>query len=187
MNKLVEQWLAEHGDVLWRFARARTRSRDAAEDVVQETILAAMRAHHTFSGASCERTWLLGIAAHKAADHFRAVRRRAGRSADAGEVAEPVFSEQGLWARPPAAWGIGPGDGAEHAEALAALRRCIDQLPPSQSEAVWMRDLLGIPAAEVCKSLGLTPTNLWTRLHRARAALRQCVERSVRGTKGGTG
>jgi RNA polymerase sigma-70 factor, ECF subfamily len=183
----VERWLAEHGDVLWRFVLGRMHSRDVAEEVVQETVLAAMQAHGSFAGGSSERTWLLGIAAHKIADHFRAARRRA-RATDAHSVPEvhddkadfhAMFTAKGMWARPPGAWGVDASSTTENAEMLTALRRCIEALPPSQAEAVWLRDLLSIPGAEVCKAMGISPTNLWSRMHRARAALRACVEKSI--------
>jgi RNA polymerase sigma-70 factor (ECF subfamily) len=192
----AQRWVAEHGDVLWRFALGRTRSRDAAEEVVQETIVAAMQAsagERGFAGASSERTWLLGIAAHKIADHYRQARRRAGRvdaesecaPGGAGKGIEALFTDKGLWARTPETWGIGPGTTAENSEILVALRACIDALPPGLGEAVWLRDLLGMPTEEVCKAMGVTPTNLWTRMHRARAALRACVEKSMGKEKGG--
>lgn len=183
----VERWLAEHGDVLWRFALGRTRSREAAEEVVQETVLAAMQAHGTFAGGSSERTWLLGIAAHKIADHFRAVRRRAmesdpgstqPRHDDKAEFHE-MFTAKGMWAKQPGAWGLDAGSTTENSEMLAGLRRCIEALPPSQAEAVILRDLLDVPGGEVCKVMGISPTNLWSRMHRARAALRICVEKAM--------
>ncbi len=183
----VERWLAEHGDILWRFVLGRIRSREVAEEIVQETILAAMQGYANFMGGSSERTWLLGIAAHKTADHFRAARRRAegsgpgnaqARDADKTEF-QAMFTAKGMWARPPREWGLDAGSTTENAEMLAALRRCIEVLPPSQAEAVWLRDLLNIPAGEVCKAMDISPTNLWSRMHRARAALRACVEKSM--------
>ncbi|MFN8816847.1 MAG: RhuM family protein [bacterium] len=183
----AERWLSEHGDILWRFALGRTGSREAAEEVVQETLLAAMRSHATYAGASTERTWLLGIAAHKIADHFRGLRRQLGRDGGATtegpakdrHSAERMFSSRGMWARKPGDWGRSISAAGERDEALAALRRCLDRLPPSQAEAVWLRDLLCIPGDEVCKLMAISPTNLWSRMHRARAALRACVELSM--------
>jgi RNA polymerase sigma-70 factor, ECF subfamily len=183
----AERWLAEHGDVLWRFALGRARSREVAEEIVQETILAAIQGYASFAGGSSERTWLLGIAAHKIADHFRAVRRREEASGLAGTQARDddkgefhaMFTAKGLWARPPAKWGLDAKSTTENAETLAALRRCIETLPPSQAQAVWLRDMMNIPAGEVCKAMGISPTNLWSRMHRARAALRACVEKSM--------
>lgn len=186
---VIERLFEEHGDVLWRFAMARTRSREVAEEVVQETLVAAIRAHGQFSGLSSARTWLLGIAAHKISDHFRATRREARFSgapqADGEEsgVERGMFDEAGMWARIPGDWGLGGEESAERAEVLGALRACIEELPPSMSEVIWLRELQGMPAEEVCKALGLTATNLWTRMHRARNALRACVEKSLRGGK----
>jgi RNA polymerase sigma-70 factor (ECF subfamily) len=186
-SEAVERWLREHGDMLWRFVLGRVRSRAVAEDVVQETLLAALQGHASFAGESSERTWLLGIAAHKVSDHFRAARRR-GEGSDAATAAargddfaafHAMFTAKGMWAKPPSAWGLDGGSATENTELLAALRRCIDALPPAQAEAVWLRDLLDIPASEVCKAMGISPTNLWSRMHRARAALRLCVERSM--------
>jgi RNA polymerase sigma-70 factor (ECF subfamily) len=181
----AERWLAEHGDILWRFILARTRSPDIAEEIVQETLLAAIQAHATFQGTSSERTWLLGIAAHKVADHFRALRRRAERAPEppAADASPGAFTIDGMWAKPPKP--IESSTAPENAELLAALRHCLNTLPPSQAEAIWLRDLLNIPAAEVCKAMGVTPTNLWSRIHRARAALRLCVEKSVGTSKDG--
>lgn len=185
---LATRWLAEHGDVLWRFVRGRVGSNEVAEEIVQETMLAAMQGYAKFAGGSSERTWLLGISAHKIADHFRTDRRRRGAGAPLGE-AEPgdadhvafhaMFTADGFWTKQPREWGRDAGSRAENDEILAALRGCIGNLPPSQAEVILLRDLLSIPAVEVCKALDISPTNLWSRIHRARAALRGCVEKSM--------
>ena len=87
-----------------------------------------------------------------------------------------MFTEKGMWACIASKWpDISPSE-SEKREQAEALRACIDALPPGQSEAVWLRDILGIPAGEVCKAMGLTDTNLWSRMHRARVALRSCLE-----------
>lgn len=180
----ARRWIAEHGDVLWKFALARTRSRDIAEDIVQETVLAAMQGFGSFKGGSSERTWLLGIAAHKISDHFRRLRRV---QAPAGGDTSPeaacqcatcrgMFSEKGTWACIAGKWPEMNLSEAERQEQAQILRACIDALPPGQGEAVWLRDILRIPAGEVCKAMGLTDTNLWSRMHRARVALRSCLE-----------
>lgn len=190
----VERWLRDHGDVLWRFVVGRVPSREIAEDIVQETFLAAIQARAAFAGSSSERTWLIGIASHKIADHFRAQRRRTG-DADAAltdnsgpETADMagMYTAKGKWAKQPGAWGLDAGNTPENAEILAALHRCIQALPPSQAQAVWLRDLLDIPGLQVCKAMDISPTNLWSRMHRARAALRQCVENSMGINKEGS-
>ncbi len=180
----ARRWVTEHGDILWKFAMARTRSRDAAEVIVQETVLAAMQGFESFAGGSSERTWLLGIAAHKIADHFRRARRAESPGASAISpdatcecaTCRGMFTAKGMWACVAGKWPDLDSSDAEKVEQAEALRACIDALPPGQSEAVWLRDILGIPASEVCKAMGLADTNLWSRMHRARVALRSCLE-----------
>lgn len=179
-----ERWIREHGDVLWRFALARTGDPHAAEEVVQDTLLAALERLHQFSGRSAERTWLLGIASNKAADYFRRARRRkeqpliAEQESDADSPA-PGFTRSGRWAETPGAWPPAGGDADLEFE-LQALRQCLETLPAGQREAVWLRDLMGLSSEEICEALRLTATNLWTRLHRARSALRVCVQQKLR-------
>lgn len=193
----AERWLVEHGDVLWRFVLGRVRSPVAAEDIVQETLLAAMQSVERFEGASSERTWLLGIAVHKIGDYLRKRARTTHRggggrddeSACGCEVCRALFSGKGMWQTLPGEWdraGLGEAaaaDGSEKHERRRALVRCIDALPEGQRDAMWMRDVLGVPSEEVCKALGLTATNLWTRLHRARSAVRSCLEAKLLGRR----
>ncbi|MDX2146988.1 MAG: sigma-70 family RNA polymerase sigma factor [Planctomycetota bacterium] len=200
-----QRLLAEHGDALWRFCLARSGSRDQAEDIVQETLLAALSGAHAFAGRSSERTWLLGIASHKLTDALRrAARDRAGTVQDAvdnsggssptepglprakgeaglGAGAGLPFDASGRWTTTLDPGALSAEGHADRTDLLRRLRSCMEELTPGQAEVVWMRDLLGVPGGEVCEALGLTPTTLWTRLHRARLALRLCL------TRGGIG
>ena len=190
-EEAARRWVSEHGDILWRFALARTRSADIAEEIVQETVLGAMQGFTSFAQASSERTWLLGIAAHKIADHFRRVQRGKPHSIAATDdeatcncaVCLAMYNQAGGWANAGTAWPENRTSPGEKAEQIEQLRRCIEALPPGQGEAVWMRDVLGVPADECCKAMGLTATNLWTRMHRARVALRSCMEKKLSAGK----
>ncbi|MCZ6565426.1 MAG: sigma-70 family RNA polymerase sigma factor, partial [Gammaproteobacteria bacterium] len=68
-------WLDEHGDALYKYAFMRVRNEATAEDLVQETLLAAIQAIKTYQGQSSERTWLIGILKHKLMDYFRKAAR----------------------------------------------------------------------------------------------------------------
>ncbi|MHC4945232.1 MAG: RNA polymerase sigma factor, partial [Planctomycetota bacterium] len=68
-------WVDEHGDALYRFAITRLKDPEAAEEIVQETFLAALKAKDSFKGRSSERTWLIGILKNKVIDHFRKMSR----------------------------------------------------------------------------------------------------------------
>src|SRR6266705_1132676 len=68
-------WLGEHGDYLYRYVLVRVRDTAAAEDLLQETLLAAMGSYQAHEGRSSERTWLVGIMRHKVVDYFRRLAR----------------------------------------------------------------------------------------------------------------
>src|ERR1051325_2552569 len=69
------KWLDSHGDYLYRYALVRVRDAGVAEDLLHETLLAAVGAHKGHAGRSSERTWLVGIMKHKVIDYFRRVTR----------------------------------------------------------------------------------------------------------------
>lgn len=168
---LVSTWLQAHGDALWRFAVSRVGEQHA-EDIVQETLLAALKAAASFEGRSSAETWLLGIANNKVMDHFRKRAREQARreqEVDAEQAAE--FAPDGHWAVTPGNW-----DTAESDPLRAAYRACMDKLPAILRDALELRELRNLPPDTVCQALGITATNLWTRLHRARAALRKCID-----------
>src|ERR1019366_6433580 len=89
-------WVDDHGDYLFRCAVCRLGRTEAAEDIVQETFLAALRNRQTYAGRSSERTWLVGILKNKIIDHLR----RRGREEKAGsepveDVLDHFFDEKG--------------------------------------------------------------------------------------------
>jgi RNA polymerase sigma-70 factor (TIGR02943 family) len=174
-------WLAEHGDALWRYAIGRTRDAELAEEVVQETLVAALDAYPSFRGESSERTWLLAILRRKLVDQFRA---RGRERAGAGGVLGEMFDKRGRWRFDP---GRPPADGMlESPEFLADFERCLSKLPAGLAEAFVLREVRGSPAEAACAALRISMDNLWVRMHRARLLLRKCLaERWSPARKGG--
>lgn len=176
-----ETWLAQHGDILYRYALPRLRDPHLAEEAVQETLVAALQARTRFSGRSSERTWLVGILKHKIIDHFRRTKREQPME-DLAEWSEARVeeAEAGIWPQPqapaPQEWGADAPAAIERKEFQAALADCLTRLPRRAAEAFALRELEELSTAEICKALGVTPTNVWVMLHRARAQLRQCLE-----------
>ena len=171
-------WVDRHGDCLYRYALLRLRDPELAADVVQETFLHALRSRHSFTGRSSERTWLVGILKHKVVDQIRTAGRRQaasnGLAADAGSRSE--FGGDGGWRVGPASWRGDPGRDIETREFWDALGGCLSKLPQGLADAFFLRELDGLSAHEVQQHLGITPANLWARLHRARVLLRKCLE-----------
>ncbi|MBI3611199.1 MAG: sigma-70 family RNA polymerase sigma factor [Nitrospirae bacterium] len=175
-----ENWVEQHGDYLYRFALSRLRDANTAEDVLQEAFLAALQSRHRFEGRSSERNWLAGILKHKILDHFR----RGGREVGLGDRDEPanmdaeVFGEDGHWKldeNSPADW-ADPDRTLEQSRFWEAMGRCLGELPPRTARAYTLREIEEEETDAICKTLNITPTNLWVILHRARMHLRQCLE-----------
>ncbi|MFN3751317.1 MAG: sigma-70 family RNA polymerase sigma factor [Thiobacillus sp.] len=173
----AQTWLAEHGDYLFRVARRQLHSDEQAEDVVQETLLAALSAQDRYAGNASVRTWLTGILKHKIVDLIRRNVREVGLplDEDGEEAVDLLFRQDGHWAEPLRPWGN------PHAELeLSRLRRvldeCADRLKPVMAQVFSLRETGGMETEEICKELGITPTNCWVLLHRARLFMRQCLE-----------
>jgi RNA polymerase sigma-70 factor, ECF subfamily len=168
-------WLERHGDALFRYALQRTRSRDVAEDLVQETLLAALEARDTFEGRSAERTWLTAILRHKIVDHLR--RTLPAQLADGTEDPPPPdpFTRRGNWKARPAEWAGDPRELMEREEFREVLAACMSKLPPRTASVFLLREAEEIGSEKICQELGISATNLWAMLHRARSRLRQCL------------
>ncbi len=180
-----ESWLAKHGDALYRHAYFRLRDRMAAEDMVQETLLAAMKAQGNFAGRSSERTWLIGILNNKVVDFLRGqMREQTPAQADLGdeELEDLLFEADGHWRRPPSAWDD-PDAAFEQQAFWEALTRCLEELPARQAQAFTLCEVDGVEGAEAGKVLGVTTTNIWVILHRARLRLRECLELNWLGNR----
>lgn len=179
------RWVDEYGDYLFRFALSRLRQREVAEDLVQETFLAALRARKRFAGASSERTWLVGILKRKIVDHLR----RKGREQPASALAatdnwvESLFDERGNWKKKPGKWPADPSEVLEKAEFQMVFSRCLGKLPERLVNAFLLREVEELDSQEVCKVLDISANNLWVMLHRARVWLRRCLEVNWFGTK----
>jgi RNA polymerase sigma-70 factor, ECF subfamily len=167
-------------DYLLRYATLQLRDADRAEDCVQDALLAALAGKQGFDGRSSLRTWLTGILKHKIVDAIRRSSREPamaiGPEDDASEF-DALFDPRGHWAEAPSAWER-PDSALERSQFLAALEACLEQLPARTARAFMMREHMGLETEEICKELGITATNCWVILYRARMALRLCLEQT---------
>jgi RNA polymerase sigma-70 factor (ECF subfamily) len=171
------EWLNAHGDYLYRFALARLRDTHLAEDVVQETFLAAIKSP-SFAEQSAPRTWLTGILKHKIIDVMRKSQREVVATDLMNEEdasMDEFFDNTGHWIEPPQAWDV-PDDALEQKQFFGILQTCMDKLPKKLATLFLMRDVHETENEEICKELEITATNAWVMLYRARMSLRKCLE-----------
>lgn len=171
-----------HRDYLYRFALLQLRDPHLAEDAVQETLLAAVTAKSQFAGKSSAKTWLTGILKHKIADLMRkrsrethledAIRVEAERESD---EFDPLFRGDDHWSTPPLDWGD-PERALENKHFWEVFEVCARLMSPAVARVFMMREVQGFSTDEICKEVGITTTNCWVMLHRARMSLRLCLE-----------
>ncbi len=174
-----EDWLEQHGDALYRYAYFRLHEEAVAEDLVQETLLAALQARPGFGGRSSERTWLIAILKNKLVDYLRKRSREQplDELLESDEEFEAFFSpdRQDHWTIPPSVWN-NPMASLEQQQFWHVFSECMENLPPRQAQVFILCELDGLDGAEICQVLGVAATNMWVLLHRARLRLRQCLD-----------
>jgi RNA polymerase sigma-70 factor (ECF subfamily) len=174
-----ERWVDDHGDVLFRYALVRVRKPEIAQDLVQETLLAAVRSHEKFAGQSSVRSWLCGILKHKLGDYFRKLGRETSFTDLeflANECAEK-FVPEGYWVHMngPKEWRPEADEVMHRDEFWKTMRDCLAKLPERVATVFMMREMDEVESKEICATLSISESNLWVMLHRARMALRECL------------
>lgn len=173
--------LAELRPQLLRFARLQLRSEAQAEDAVQEAMLAALAGAEKFAGAAQAKTWVFAILKNKIIDELRR-RAREGNVQDYASDSEEsddldmLFDQRGHWTEAPSAW-ENPEAALENQQFWVIFEACLDGVPPRPGRVFMMREILGLETEEICKELGISSSNCWVLLHRARLGLRECLSR----------
>lgn len=180
-NLLTPDDLAACRPALLRYARLQIREPALAEDLVQTTLIAGLQTIAGFRGDAAPVTWLIGILKRQIIDHYRRSAREVSLPAqvdDDGDsgLLERLFAEDGHWSTKPAVW-EDPEQSLLQEAFLAVLEKCLKGLAGQSGQVFVMREILELEPAEICKDLGLTQSNYWVLMHRARLRLRHCVER----------
>lgn len=169
--ELVER----HSAAMVRLARSFVASDAIAEEVVQDTWLAALRGLDGFRGRSSFKTWLFTILVNRA----RTTGVREHRSlpvADTGPVLDGSrFDASGAWMSPPQHWVEDSDDRLLAAGLAPRIQATLEELPPRQREVVMLRDIDGLSSEEVCDVLGISEGNQRVLLHRGRSHLREAL------------
>ncbi len=171
---LGKDWVDANADYLFNFAIGQVRDASVAEDLVQETFLAAVKSGDKFGGQSSERTWLTGILRHKIYDHLRKTcRERAVRHDPMPANEGESWEESTLWLHDVAAESHLPSRRIELDEFRTNLEQALGKLPPRIAQVFQMYEMEERPNREVCAHMNISESNLWVMLHRARKQLRE--------------
>jgi RNA polymerase sigma-70 factor (ECF subfamily) len=157
-----------HLDSLYHAALRLTRNRAEAEDVVQDTVLRAFRAFHTFARATNCRAWLFTILRNV----FLNRERRQGR-----EVLEAAPTLIEPPEGPAVEWPAGRDPEDEYLQTVlhGDVDRALRALPFAYREAVILADLEGLTYKEVAQALGCPVGTVMSRLSRGRGMLRRAL------------
>lgn len=178
------QDIQSHRGYLVRYARAQLRDEAQAEEVVQEALLAALEGLSGFSGKSSLRTWMTSILRFKIIDlQRRLTSERATLVTSDEEVQgaedffDSLFDDTGHRVTPTSPW-RDPEGALLDKQFWAAFEACLDCLPQATGRVFFKRDVLGHDTETICKEEGITQSNCWVMLHRARLALRECLAKN---------
>lgn len=182
------EWIRKHGDYLFSLAVLRVGNKQTAEDLLQETFLAAIRAINDFRGDSSERTWLVSILKNKIIDHYRkrdVLRETASYLDESDQSFHQGFFEDdpmryGHWRREraPREWAISVEPDAMNGELGAVLQQCMQSLPEKLRSVFTAKYIEEEKSENICKELGITSSNYWVLIHRAKIIVRECLGRN---------
>ena len=177
--------IESHRPYLLRYALSQLRDGQLAEEAVQEALVSALESVGTFGGKSTLRTWLTSILRFKVidlqrrnvADRTRLEPTDFSAQADDESWLDELFDETGHWRVPPQAWSD-PEAALEQRRFWEMFEKCLDRLPAAGARVFFKREILGEDTGTICKEERITTSNCWVILHRARLALRACVEKN---------
>jgi RNA polymerase sigma-70 factor (ECF subfamily) len=176
-----EQLVRQSADRMLAVARRFLPEESDAQDAVQDAFISAFRGLSKFDGGSKLSTWLHRIVVNACLMKLRTRRRRPEVRMD---DLMPRFGNEGHHESMPVQWRDAPESGEERRETLAMIRELILELPEDFRDVILLRDIEQLDTRAAAEMLGLTPSAVKTRLHRARMALRTLLdERMARQSK----
>jgi RNA polymerase sigma-70 factor (ECF subfamily) len=171
-------WVKEYTDELFSWAFYKVSDDELAKDLVQDTFLAAAEKLMEFKGESSAKTWLFSILNFKIIDVYRKKVHKPVAYEPSGFM--DFFDEEGSWQleKRPKDWSGQESNLLDDPEFQLVLKECLDALPEKWSVCVRMKYLTEKKGDEICQEVGITPTNFWQIIHRAKLQLRDCVEKN---------
>ena len=176
----LEEWIDLYTDELLRWAEYRLGDHDLAQDLVQETFLAAYEKLDSFKGDSSPKTWLSRILGNKITDHFRSAyyRRNVFDSHQESEGTENhFFDSKGHWQRAEFEMVWEDQERLMDREDFQVLfKNCLNNLPKVSRDILAAKYFAKETGESISKEFDISTSNYWQIVHRAKLALKKCLE-----------
>lgn len=175
-NLEISSWVKLYTNEMYHYTFLKVNNKEAAEDIVQNTFLAAIESYLKFKHESSSKTWLYAILKNKIADYLR----NKYKESSTIESIDPLnicFDENGTWrdCHKPKHWLI-EEELLDNPLFNSILQKCFENLPQKWSFAVQLKYLYEHNSKDICNDLNITLANLWQMIHRAKVLLRFCLE-----------
>lgn len=178
-QEILTEWVREYSRELYAWSLSKTSNPTLSEDIVQETFLAAAENLNKFQGDSHPKTWLFGILKNKIADYYRKQNSRPRTLHIASDNLSIFFDDHGRWGENdrPIPWGDTSDNIFDDHNFQTVLNTCINKLSNQMRSCLYLTYFQGKKGADICQETGLTATNYWKIMSRARLHMRDCLEK----------
>ena len=177
-----KEWVKTYGDYLYAFALPRVKDGEYAKDLVQETFLSALSKIDGFQGKSSVKTWLTAILKNKIIDGYRKKKIETVYSDLNNPEGGPMdfFDSNGGWDEnhKPSPFPFETQDSLENKDLQTYLKFCFEKLPQVWRMVFIMKNIDEEKSDFICKEMNLSASNFWVIMHRAKLALRECLQKS---------
>lgn len=178
-----EKWVDNYANAMYRYLMLRVKYKEVAEDIIQETFIAALSSKNKFEGKSSEKTWLFSIMKFKIADYYRKHYKNSNAENNSDEsFLDNYFDKNDTyhWREntKPLTWHNDVEDAFEQEEFKGVLADCVQKVPTKTGSVFTLKYLEDLDSEEICEILNISEANLWTLMHRSKLLLRGCLEKN---------
>jgi RNA polymerase sigma-70 factor (TIGR02943 family) len=173
------QWVDRYADYLFNFAITRVNDSYIAEELVQETFIAGLKAIKNFKGEATERTWLISILKRKIIDQYRKNNSKKGQ-AEVRMDYNNDSDQEGDWLEEKVLdnFSLNAEELIENKELGLAIEFCLEKLPAKQADMFRQKTMYDQKTASICKEYNINASNFWVIIHRARVQLMDCLNKT---------
>jgi RNA polymerase sigma-70 factor (ECF subfamily) len=183
-QKKIEEWVKDYSDSMYHWTVSRINDSSIAEDLVQETFLSAINSLSKFKEESNPKTWLFSILKNKISDHYRKhfkmhlISESNFFAENGSDFWDRYFTKDDEWKPREVnkSWEVDDLELLDDIEFRYTLEECLKLLNPKSFLAIQYKYLEEKEGKIICKELGITPSNFWQLLHRAKLQLRDCLD-----------